>query len=328
MFHLITHAFFKALLFLGAGSVIHAMSDEQDMRKMGGIWRMIPITYAMMWIGTLALAGIPFFAGYYSKDMILEVGLGARIPASASMPSGSASLAALLTAFYSWRLIFLTFHGKPRADHHVMEHVHESPRGHAGPAVRAGGRRGRSPAGRATNWFVGDDLERLLGRRDLHAAEHDTRWRRRTTSPLLGQARCRCVVGVIGIALAYLFYMLMPRPAGADRRAALAGLYRFLLNKWYFDELYDRLVRPAGLASGPGLWKGGDGAIIDGVGPDGIAAATARRRLARRRRLQTGYVYHYAFAMLIGVVALVTWYLFGDRRGETDHGRLAASSRW
>src|SRR5690348_13381112 len=126
IFHLMTHAFFKALLFLGAGSVIHALSGEQDMRKMGGIWRLVPITYALMWIGSLALAGIPPFAGYFSKDVILE----------AAWASGSGVglyafwlgiFAAFLTAFYSWRLIFLTFHGRPRASDEAMHHVHESP---------------------------------------------------------------------------------------------------------------------------------------------------------------------------------------------------------
>ncbi len=127
MFHLMTHAFFKALLFLGAGSVIHGMSGEQDMRNMGGIWRKMPITYGYMWIGSLALAGLPFFAGYYSKDMILEAAYAAS-SASARFAFAVGILAALMTAFYSWRLIFLTFHGKPRATQGVMHHVHESPR--------------------------------------------------------------------------------------------------------------------------------------------------------------------------------------------------------
>ena len=126
IFHLITHAFFKALLFLGAGSVIHAMSDEQDIRNMGGIWRKIPITYVVMWIGSLALAGIPIFAGYYSKDAILEAAW-ARHTGLASYGFWCGTIAAFLTAFYSWRLLILTFHGAPRADHHTMEHVHESP---------------------------------------------------------------------------------------------------------------------------------------------------------------------------------------------------------
>src|SRR5262249_50767015 len=127
MFHLLTHAFFKALLFLGAGSVIHAMSNEQDMRKMGGIWNKIPATYALMWIGSLALAGVPPFAGYYSKDTILEAAYAAG-STHGVLAFWLGIAAAFMTAFYSWRLLFMTFHGKPRADKHVMEHVHESPR--------------------------------------------------------------------------------------------------------------------------------------------------------------------------------------------------------
>ena len=122
-----THAWFKALLFLSAGSVIHAMSDEQDIRRMGGIWKKIPFTYTVMWIGSLALAGIPFFAGYYSKDMILEAAWGAGTPEGRLAFILGMVMAAFMTAFYSWRLLFMTFHGKPRADHHTMEHVHESP---------------------------------------------------------------------------------------------------------------------------------------------------------------------------------------------------------
>jgi NADH-quinone oxidoreductase subunit L len=139
MFHLYTHAFFKALLFLGAGSVIHAMSGEQDMRKMGGIWKKVPYTYAVMWIGSLALAGVPFFAGFYSKDMILEAAFAAHSGVGL-FAYAMGTLAAFMTAFYSWRLLLMTFHGSPRADHHTMEHVHEA-LGHADPAVRAGGGR-------------------------------------------------------------------------------------------------------------------------------------------------------------------------------------------
>ena len=126
IFHLMTHAFFKALLFLSSGSVIHAMSGEQDMRKMGGLASHIKITYAMMWIGSLALAGVPFFAGYYSKDMILEAAFGAHSGVG-QYAFWLGIVAAFMTAFYSWRLLFMTFHGKPRADKHTMEHVHESP---------------------------------------------------------------------------------------------------------------------------------------------------------------------------------------------------------
>jgi len=304
IFHLMTHAFFKALLFLGAGSVIHAMSDEQDMRRMGGIWREIPITYAMMWIGSLALAGVPIFAGYYSKDMILESAWGAH-SAVGDYAFWLGILAAAMTAFYSWRLIFMTFHGKPRADEHVMAHVHESPPVMLAPLfVLAVGAVLAGIVGYGA--FVGDGMAdfwngAILILPEHHAMEnahHAPFWVK--IAPL--------VVGVVGIAVAFLLYIRDPAMPG--RIAAKAqGLYRFLLNKWYFDELYDRIfVRPAAWL-GVGFWKGGDGAVIDGLGPNGLAAAT--RGLARQAsRLQTGYVYHYAFVMLIGVVVLVTWYLY------------------
>ena len=304
MFHLMTHAFFKALLFLGAGSVIHAMSDEQDIRKMGGIWRMIPITYAMMWIGSLALAGIPFFAGYYSKDMILEAAYAAHSGVGAyAFWLGIA--AALMTAFYSWRLIILTFHGRPRANDRVMAHVHESPAIMTVPlAVLAVGALFSGMV--AYNWFVGDGREAFWGEAIFVLHEHDTVEAAHHVPSWVPLAPF--IAGVIGIALAYLFYMFVPQLPGIVT-GALGGLYRFVYRKWMFDELYDRLfVQPARYL-GYGLWKSGDGAIIDGVGPDGIAAAT-RDVAFRAARLQSGYVYHYAFVMVIGVVLLVGWFYF------------------
>ena len=304
MFHLMTHAFFKALLFLGAGSVIHAMSDEQDIRKMGGIWRMIPITYAMMWIGSLALAGIPFFAGYYSKDMILEAAYAAHSGVGAyAFWLGIA--AALMTAFYSWRLIILTFHGRPRANDRVMAHVHESPAIMTVPlAVLAVGALFSGMV--AYNWFVGDGREAFWGQAIFVLHEHDTVEAAHHVPSWVPLAPF--IAGVIGIALAYLFYMFVPQLPGIVT-GALGGLYRFVYRKWMFDELYDRLfVQPARYL-GYGLWKSGDGAIIDGVGPDGIAAAT-RDVAFRAARLQSGYVYHYAFVMVIGVVLLVGWFYF------------------
>jgi NADH-quinone oxidoreductase subunit L len=304
MFHLMTHAFFKALLFLGAGSVIHAMSDEQDIRKMGGIWRLIPITYAMMWIGSLALAGIPFFAGYYSKDMILEAAYAAHSGVGAyAFWLGIA--AALMTAFYSWRLIILTFHGRPRANDRVMAHVHESPAIMTVPlAVLAVGALFSGMV--AYNWFVGDGREAFWGEAIFVLHEHDTVEAAHHVPSWVPLAPF--IAGVIGIALAYLFYMFVPQLPGIVT-GALGGLYRFVYRKWMFDELYDRLfVQPARYL-GYGLWKSGDGAIIDGVGPDGIAAAT-RDVAFRAARLQSGYVYHYAFVMVIGVVLLVGWFYF------------------
>jgi len=302
MFHLTTHAFFKALLFLGAGSVIHAMSDEQDMRRMGGIWRMIPVTYAMMWIGSLALAGLPFFAGYYSKDMILEAAYAAHSGVG-TFAFWLGIIAAFLTAFYSWRLILMAFHGAPRADEKTMAHVHESPLVMTIPLfVLAIGAVFSGMV--AYDWFVGHDRAAFWGSSifvlpandTVEAAHHVPGWV--PLAPL--------VVALAGIATAYVFYMFRPELPGVFVQR-FAGIHKFLYNKWYFDELYDRIfVRPA-KALGYGLWQGGDRAVIDGLGPDGIAAAT-RGVAGLAARLQSGYVYHYAFAMVVGVVVLVGWF--------------------
>jgi NADH-quinone oxidoreductase subunit L len=301
IFHLFTHAFFKALLFLGAGSVIHAVSGEQDMRNMGGLWKHIKITYVMMWIGSLALAGFPIFAGYYSKDMILEVAYAAGGVGTYAYVLGMA--AAILTAFYSWRLLFMTFHGEPRADHHVMEHVHESPMVMLLPlfvlafgAVFAGIAFHDGFIGHHWKEFWGNSILILENHKAMEDAHH---------VPFLVKVG-PIIVGVIGIAIAWLAYIRdTSLPVEAARQHRM--LYQFLLNKWYFDELYDRIfVRPA-MWLGRVFWKGGDGKIIDGLGPDGLAATVVR--LAKRASiLQTGYVYHYAFAMLIGVAALVTYF--------------------
>jgi NADH-quinone oxidoreductase subunit L len=303
IFHLMTHAFFKALLFLGAGSVIHAMSDEQDMRKMGGIWSKIPFTYGVMWVGSLALAGIPIFAGYYSKDVILESAFAAHTGAG-EYAFWLGIAAAALTAFYSWRLLILTFHGTPRADEHTMAHVHESPLVMTIPlGVLALGAIVTGFLG--YDYFVGDKLKAFWGQsilvlpahHALEGAHHVPAW----------VAILPIIVAVVGIAVAYVCYM-MRTDLPAKVASAFRPVYVLLLNKWYFDELYDWLfVRPA-RALGRGLWKEGDGSIIDGLGPDGIASL-ARNIAQRASALQSGYVYHYAFAMLIGVVALVTWYL-------------------
>ncbi|MBC7134970.1 MAG: NADH-quinone oxidoreductase subunit L [Oceanibaculum nanhaiense] len=304
IFHLMTHAFFKALLFLGAGSVIHAMSNEQDMRKMGGIWKLIPLTYALMWIGSLALAGVPFFAGFYSKDMILESAFASGTQVG-HFAFWLGIIAAVLTAFYSWRLLLLTFHGKPRADHHTMEHVHESPKVMTIPlivlaigAIFAGYVGYESFVGDGREAFWGASIFVLEGRDVIEAAHHVPLWVK--LLPILA--------GVVGIGGAYYVYMLRPGTAEAVA-TQWRPLYLFLLNKWYIDELYDFLfVRPTRWI-GRVLWKQGDGRIIDGFGPDGIAMTT--RLLAQRTALlQSGYLYHYAFAMLIGVVVLVTWYVF------------------
>ena len=303
IFHLFTHAFFKALLFLGSGSVIHAVADEQDMRKMGGLYKLLPVTYALMWIGSLSLAGIPFFAGFYSKDVIIESAFAA-VTGAGNYAFVLGVAVAAFTAFYSGRLMFMTFHGAARAGDEVMAHVHEAPKIMTIPnillavgAIFAGFFAVDAMVGEGTT-FWGSSILVLPEHGALEAAHHVPVWVK--LLPL--------VVALGGIALAWYFYV--SRPDLPRRLAALHGeAYRFLLNKWYFDEIYEFLfVRPAKLI-GYTLWRGVDGAVIDGFGPDGIAATVMN--LARRASwLQTGYVYHYAFAMLIGVAALVTWFFY------------------
>ena len=303
IFHLTTHAFFKALLFLGAGSVIHAMSSEQDMRRMGGIWKMIPVTYTLMWIGSLALAGIPFFAGFYSKDLIIEAAYGANTTAG-MYAFWFGIIAAILTAFYSWRLIIMTFHGESRADEKTLAHVHESPKVMLIPllvlaigAIFSGYLGYKYFAGAEMKAFWGESIYVLPGTDPIAAAKQVPTW----------VIALPIVVAVVGILAAYYAYMMKPDLPG-KLAARFQSLYKFLLNKWYFDELYDFLfVRPAHRL-GRNLWKDGDGAVIDGLGPDGIAAA-ARYLAQKVASVQSGYVYHYAFAMLIGVAGIVTWYL-------------------
>ena len=303
IFHLMTHGFFKALLFLGAGSVIHAMSDEQDMRRMGGIWRMIPATYALMWIGNLALTGVWPFAGFYSKDIIIEAAYAANTWVG-DYAFAVGIVTVFLTAFYSWRLLIMTFHGAPRADEKVMAHVHESPKVMILPLVVLA--TGTIFAGYiGYGYFVGHMTAEFWGNAILVLPEH-TALEAAHEAPLMIKymplAFC-----LSGIATAYVFYILKPEIPGMLVNQFQA-VHQFVYNKWYFDELYDKIfVRPS-FYLGRSFWKVIDGSIIDGLGPDGVSGAV--RVLARRASaLQTGYLYHYAFAMLIGVVAIATWYL-------------------
>ncbi len=298
IFHLITHAFFKALLFLSAGSVIHAMSDEQDMRKMGGIWRLIPVTYCVMWVGSLSLAGIFPFAGYWSKDAIVTAAYAAH--------SGIGTygfictvLAAFLTAFYSWRLILMTFHGKPRADHHVMEHVHESAWVMLVPLIVLA--TGAFAAGFSLHsLFIGDDWRAFwngsifngTNNHVLAGIEHVPFWV--DISPT--------IVGLLGILIAYLMYMFFP--LSPIRLAEMfRPIYLLFLNKWYVDELYDAVLVQPLIRLARSFWQTGDVTVIDGV-PNGLAAlATEGSREAVK--IQTGSLAAYAFAMLIGIVVLL-----------------------
>ncbi|MDY8109504.1 NADH-quinone oxidoreductase subunit L [Fulvimarina sp. 2208YS6-2-32] len=305
IFHLFTHAFFKALLFLGAGSVIHAVSDEQDMRRMGGLRKHIPITYWTMVIGTLALTGFPFTAGYFSKDGVIEAAFVGH-NAFAMYGWGMTVIAALLTSFYSWRLIFMTFHGKPRASADVMHHVHESPWVMTIPLFILAF--GALFAGMLfEHEFIGEAYEHFWGTALFTGAEnhilHDMH------EVAFGVAIIPTVMMALGFALAYWFYIA--NPAMPKRQAEThRGLYKFFLNKWYFDELYNVLFVRSAKWLGRTLWKRGDMGIIDRYGPDGVSGRVldVTNRVVK---LQTGYLYHYAFAMLIGVAALVTWMMIG-----------------
>jgi NADH-quinone oxidoreductase subunit L len=303
IFHLITHAFFKALLFLSAGSVIHAMSDEQDMRRMGGLARAIPVTCAVMWIGNLALAGIPPLAGSYSKDAIISAAYQAHTYIG-SYAFICTVLAAFLTAFYSWRLLFMTFHGKPRADHHTMEHVHESPMVMLVPLLLLA--IGAVIAGYALNgWFIGEAQRHFWNNSIFNQPANEIMHHLEQVPAAVEFAPL--IVAILGIALAYTMYIArpdLPRTFAKHNKR----LYFFLLNKWYFDELYDRIfVKPVmWLASFS--WKIGDVTIIDGV-PNGLAALAVEGS-REAVKIQTGSLAAYAFAMLIGVVMLIGVFMY------------------
>jgi len=302
MFHLFTHAFFKALLFLGSGSVIYAMHHEQDIRNMGGLWRKIPYTFAVMCIGTLALTGFPLFAGYFSKDAIIESAFVAHNPFSTYAFTLTVA-AAGLTSFYSWRLIFKTFFGEPHDQEHY-EAAHEAPLWMLIPigVLAAGSILAGFPfkelfAGHGVEEFFRESLK--MHPHIIEEMHHIPEW----------VAAAPFVMMVLGAVVSYIFYISRPYlPVNLAEQQPM--LYQFLLNKWYFDELYDLIfVRPAKWL-GYTLWKKGDGFVIDGFGPDGVSARVldVTRNVVK---IQTGYLYHYAFAMLIGVAGLITWFMFG-----------------
>jgi NADH-quinone oxidoreductase subunit L len=302
IFHLFTHAFFKALLFLGSGSVITAMHHEQDIRHMGGLWRKIPLTFYVMVIGTLALTGFPLTAGYFSKDAIIESAYASQNP-MAFYAFLLTVVAAALTAFYSWRLIFKTFFGEPHDREHYAA-AHESPLVMTIPLViLAIGALGVGYP--FEELFAGHGIEEFF-RESVKMNPHIVEAMHEIPQ---GVAFLPTVMMVLGFAVSFIFYISRPYlPVELASQHRL--LYEFLLNKWYFDELYDLIfVRPAKWI-GRFLWKQGDGFVIDGFGPDGVSARVldVTRNVVR---LQSGYLYHYAFAMLIGVAALITWFMFG-----------------
>jgi NADH-quinone oxidoreductase subunit L len=319
VYHLFTHAFFKALLFLGAGSVIHAMHHEQDIRNMGGLRKYIPFTTLMMMIGTLALIGFPFTAGYFSKDAIIEAAYAARRPGS-EFGFLMTVFAAFLTSFYSWRLFFMTFEGKPRwsgndhhhhADdtHHHGSHdhkPHESPLVMLIPLLLLAC--GALAAGLVfKEYFIGHHYEEFWkgslftgpNNHVLHDMHNVPAWVKWSPTVML----------TLGFLMAVWMYVWDAKKP-AEIAARHPHLYQFLLHKWYFDELYDLLFTRSAKAIGRLFWKTGDQRTIDGFGPDGVSKRVMDVT-GRIVQLQTGYVYHYAFAMMIGVAAFISWYLLG-----------------
>ena len=327
MFHLFTHAFFKALLFLGAGSVIHGMHHEQDMRKMGGLWKYLPVTYAVMTIGTLAITGVGIpgvelgFAGFYSKDTIIEAAFaaGKEFGGVSYFAFVVGIFAAGLTAFYSWRLAFMTFHGTAKwgqddhghaADDHHHDHghahtPHESPLSMLIPiillavgAVFAGWAFVEKFVGEGRNEFWKGAIFNAPTNHVLEHAHHSPEWL--LWAPLL--------VSTLGLVIAW--YVYIRREGLGARIAANKGLvWGFLYNKWYFDELYEATFVRGAKFLGDLFWKVGDQKIIDGLGPDGVSALSSE--IGRRAGgFQTGYVYHYAFVMLLGVAGLLSFALW------------------
>ena len=298
MFHLFTHAFFKALLFLGSGSVIHAFKDEQNINKMGGVWKKLPYTYTLMIIGTLALTGFPFLSGFYSKDAIIEFAY-LRGNITGYYAAGIGIITAFLTSIYSWRLIFKTFHGDYNNKDIKIEETHESPLVMLIPliflsigAIFAGytfkelflGYGGINNFWQESIFF----LEPL-------SADHPPFWFLVLTPILV----------ILSIPVAY--YLFVKNKNLSNQIANVnKPLYQFLINKWYFDELYDVLFVIPSKKIGLFLWKFFDIKIIDGFGPDGISSFIKKCSL-KANKFQSGFIYQYAFVMLLGFSALLTF---------------------
>jgi NADH-quinone oxidoreductase subunit L len=332
MFHLFTHAFFKALLFLGAGAVINAVHHEQDMRKMGGLYKYLPVTYAVMLVGTLSITGVGIpgldlgFSGFYSKDAIIDAAyVAGRSDGIANFAFIAGLIAAGLTSFYSWRLIFMTFHGAPKwqeagahedhddhaAAHGAQSHGHDEPPREAPwnmrvpllllalGAVAAGGIFAEQFIGPERDAFWRGAVFNLPGDRILDALK--------SVPPAVVWAPL--VVTALGFGAAWYAYILR---AGLGARLARGPIWAFLYNKWYFDEIYHYIFVRCAEALGDLFWKGGDKALIDGLGPDGVSAVSLAVGKATGR-LQTGYVYHYAFVMLLGIAGLLSFALWAFR---------------
>lgn len=299
IFHLATHAFFKALLFLSAGSVIHAMHHEQNIQKMGGIYRKIPITYAMMWIGSLALAGFPPLAGYFSKDAILESAFVSHSPiAKFAFVLGLAS--AGLTAFYSWRLLFLTFHGNSRVEKKLFNQITESPKIMLIPLFLLA-------IGSIVSGYVGANFFKMISHENNFFS--DSIFLAEKNSQLLEEIHhvsflvkiSPMLISILAIAIAFWFYLKTPNiPEKLARNLKL--FYKISFNKWYFDEIYDcLLVKPCRMI-GSFCWKIIDVKIIDFV--PNFMASSVRFFSVVVSRIQTGLIYNYALWMILGLVSI------------------------
>jgi NADH-quinone oxidoreductase subunit L len=297
IFHLFTHAFFKALLFLGSGSVIHAFHDEQDIRKMGGVWKKLPFTYVLMIIGTLALTGFPFLSGYYSKDAIIEFALF-KNSVIGNYAATVGIFTAFLTAIYSWRLIFKTFHGDYNNKELPIEKTHESPLIMLIPlmflsvgAISAGYFFKEIFIGQNSNYFWQDSIFFL--KEIKH--DHLPFWLLIITPILV----------VVSIPISYYYFVKNVNILNEFKKTNMP-LYNFLLNKWYIDELYEQIIVRPLKKTGLFLWKQGDEKTIDRFGPDGFSKII--KLISNKAvQFQSGYIYDYAFVMLIGLSALITY---------------------
>ena len=298
MFHLFTHAFFKALLFLGSGSVIHAFKDEQNINNMGGVWKKLPYTYSLMIIGTLALTGFPFLSGFYSKDAIIEFAY-LRGNTTGYYAAGIGIFTAFLTSIYSWRLIFKTFHGEYNNKEIKIDETHESPIVMLIPLVLLS-------IGAIFAGFLFKEL--FIGYEGLNNFWRDSIFFLKplsTDHPPLWFLLLTPTLVILSIPLAY--YLFLKNRNLPERLASInKPLYQFLLNKWYFDELYDVLFVKPSKKLGLFLWKFFDLKIIDGFGPDGISSMI-KKFSVKANKFQSGYIYQYAFIMLLGFSALLTF---------------------
>jgi NADH-quinone oxidoreductase subunit L len=297
MFHLFTHAFFKALLFLGAGSVIHAFKDEQDIRKMGGIVKKLPYTYFFMLIGTLALTGFPLLSGFYSKDAIIEF----AYLKNSSLGNYAASvgiITAFITSIYSWRLFFKTFHGTYNNKKISFSEIHESTLAMIIPLLLLG--LGAIFSGYIfKSTFIGHHSNDFWQTSIffLNEIKHDA-------IPLWFLLITPILVSV-AIPISYYLYVKNPKIL-EDFKITNSPLYNFLLNKWYIDELYEKIFVTPAKKIGSFFWKKGDIGIIDKFGPDGVSKLI-KIISNKTGRLQTGFIYDYAFVMLLGLSILLTY---------------------